>query len=61
MAYEFYATREDPSFKNFQVTPVGGALGAELTDIDLSKVLGIAKHRLGTPITSMLDDEISVS
>ena len=32
-----------------------------VADIDLSKVLGIAKHRLGTPINSMLDDEISVS
>ena len=30
-------------------------------DINIKKVLGVARHRLGRPINAMLDDEISFS
>ena len=30
-------------------------------DINMQKVLGVARHRLGRPINARLDDEISIS
>ena len=32
-----------------------------VTDIDISRVLHMARQRLKTPINSVLDDEVSVS
>ena len=37
MAYEYYASRKDPEFETIQATPVSGAIGAEITGVDLSQ------------------------
>ena len=37
MPYEYYATREDPTFKGFQAEPVSGALGAFIHGLDITQ------------------------
>ena len=37
MPYEYYATREDPTFKGFQAEPVSGALGAFIQGLDITQ------------------------
>lgn len=37
MPYEYFAKREDPEFNGFSVTPVSGALGAFIGDIDITQ------------------------
>ena len=37
MAYEYYASRKDPEFETIQAKPVSGAIGAEITGVDLSQ------------------------
>ena len=39
MPYEYYATREDPTFKGFQAEPVSGALGAFIHGLDITQPL----------------------
>ncbi len=42
MTYEFSAVRQDPPFSHFNASPVGGALGAEITGLDLQQPLSDA-------------------
>jgi len=37
MPYEYYAKREDPEFKGFDVEPVSGALGAFIRNLDITQ------------------------
>ncbi|MGI9341620.1 MAG: TauD/TfdA dioxygenase family protein [Gammaproteobacteria bacterium] len=37
MPYEYFAKREDPEFNGFSVAPVSGALGAFISDIDITE------------------------
>lgn len=37
MPYEYFAKREDPEFSGFSVAPVSGALGAFISDIDITQ------------------------
>jgi taurine dioxygenase len=37
MPYEYYARREDPTFKGFSARPVSGALGAFIEDLDITQ------------------------
>lgn len=39
MPYEYYARREDPKFDSFAAEPMSGALGAVLSDIDITAPL----------------------
>ena len=39
MPYEYYATREDPTFKGFEAEPVSGALGAFIHGLDITQPL----------------------
>ncbi len=39
MTYETSAVRQDPEFKNFSATPVGGTLGANIEGLDISQPL----------------------
>jgi taurine dioxygenase len=39
MPYEYFAKREDPQFDSFTAEPMSGALGATLSDIDITKPL----------------------
>ncbi len=39
MTYEISAVRQDPDFKTFTTTPVGGTLGAQIHGLDISEEL----------------------
>lgn len=39
MPYEYFATREDPTFKHFEAEPVSGALGAFIHGLDITQSL----------------------
>ena len=39
MPYEYFAQREDPKFDSFTAEPMSGALGATLSDIDITAPL----------------------